>query len=89
MHRNSLKGMDFDLDFIGLKGMNFDPDFVHSFPLFSSLMKKREEGKENKVVKILIKSHTFQTDQCRLSHRKLESNSFSKELSDMHTVKRG
>ena len=73
---------------IGLKGMNFEHDFGYCFPLFSSLLKQREEGKANEVAKIVIKSHTFQIFQCSLTHRKLESNSFSKELSDMHTVKK-
>ena len=46
----------------GLKGMNFDPDLDYSFPLFSSLLKKkREEEKENELAKIVIKTHAFQT----------------------------
>ena len=46
----------------GLKGMNFDHDFGYSFPLFSSLQKKREEKKENELEKIMIKTYAFQTD---------------------------
>ena len=43
-----------------LKGMTFDYDFECSFPLFSSLLKKREEEKYNQLAKIVIKSHAFQ-----------------------------
>ena len=43
-----------------LKGMTFDHDFGYSFPLFSSLLKKREEKKKNEIAKIVIKSHAFQ-----------------------------
>jgi hypothetical protein len=34
--------------------MNFDHDFGYSFPLSSSLLKKREEEKENELAKIVI-----------------------------------
>ena len=40
--------------------MNFDHDFGYSFPLFSTLLKKR--GKK-KVIKKVIKSHAFLLDQ--------------------------
>ena len=43
-----------------MKGMSFDHDFVYSFSLFSSLLKKREEEKENELAKNVIKSHAFQ-----------------------------
>ena len=45
------------------KGMPFDHDFCYSFPLFSSLLKKEGREKENEIVKIVIKSHTFLLDQ--------------------------
>ena len=45
---------------------DFDHDFCYSFPLFSSLLKKREEEKENLVAKLVIKSHAFLLDQCSL-----------------------
>ena len=45
----------------GLKGMNFDHDIGYSFPLFSSLLQKREEKKENELEKIMIKTYAFQT----------------------------
>jgi hypothetical protein len=45
----------------GLKGMNFDHDFSYYLPLFSSLLKKRKEEKENKLAKINIKTHAFLT----------------------------
>ena len=34
-------------------------DFGYSFPLFSSLLKKEEDEKENELAKIVIKSHAF------------------------------
>ena len=46
-----------------LKGMTFDRDFGYSFSLFSFVLKKREEEKENKIAKIVIKSHPFQPGQ--------------------------
>ena len=39
--------------------MIFDHYFGYSFPLFSSLLKKRREEKENELAKIVIKSHAF------------------------------
>ena len=47
------------------KGLTFDHDFGYPFPLFSSLLKNREEEKENKVAKIVIKSHVFLLDQIK------------------------
>ena len=44
------------------KGMTFDHDFTYSFPLFSSLLKKEGREEENKVAKIVIKSHAFLLD---------------------------
>jgi hypothetical protein len=35
------------MNLIEQKDMTFDNDFGYSFPLFSSLLKKREEEKEN------------------------------------------
>ena len=43
--------------------MTFDQDFGYSFPIFSSLLKKREEEKENELGKIVIKDHAFLFDQ--------------------------
>ena len=43
-----------------LKGMNFAHNFGNYFPLFSSLLKKREEEKKNELAKSMIKSHAFQ-----------------------------
>ena len=40
--------------------MTFDHDFVYSF--IFTLKKKREEGKENKIAKIVIKVHAFLLD---------------------------
>jgi hypothetical protein len=39
--------------------MTLDHDFGYYFPLFSSLLKKGEEEKENELAKIVIKSHAF------------------------------
>ena len=44
------------------KGMTFDHDFGYYFPLFSSLLKKREEEKENELEKIVNKGHAFLLD---------------------------
>ena len=44
-----------------LNGMAFDHDFAYSYPLFSSLLKKREKEKEDELAKILIKGHVFQS----------------------------
>ena len=41
------------------EGMTFDHDFCYFILLFSSLLKKEGREKENDVVKIVIKSHTF------------------------------
>ena len=49
------------------KGMTFDHDFAYSFPLFSSLLKKREEEKENELAKIVIKGHAFLLDHSKYS----------------------
>ena len=46
--------------------MTFDHDFGYSIPLFSSLLKKSEEEKENEIAKIVIKSHAFLLDQDNL-----------------------
>ena len=43
------------------KGMTFDHDFGYSLSLLSSLL-KREEEKENKQKKMVIKSHAFLLD---------------------------
>ena len=51
------------------KGMTFDHDFGYSFHLSSSLLKKREEEKENKLAKILIKSHAFLLDHYKGYHK--------------------
>ena len=48
------------------KGMFFNHDFGYSFPLFSSLLKKREEEKENEVAKIVINSHAFLLDPSKI-----------------------
>ena len=45
------------------KGMTFYHDFGYSFVLFSSLLKKRKEEKENELEKIVIKSNDFQSGQ--------------------------
>ena len=37
---------------IGQKGMTFDHDFGYPFPLFSFFQNKREEEKENEIVKL-------------------------------------
>jgi hypothetical protein len=42
--------------------MTFDHGIGYSFALFFSLLKKREEEKENKLAKIVIKSHAFLLD---------------------------
>ena len=42
--------------------MTFDHEFGYSIPLFSSLLKKREEEKENELSKIAIKGHAFLLD---------------------------
>ena len=44
------------------KGMTFDHDFGYYFPHFSSLLKKKEEEKENELAKIVIKGHAFLLD---------------------------
>ena len=43
--------------------MTFDHDFGYFFPLFFSLLKKREKEKENELSKIVIKAHAFLLDQ--------------------------
>ena len=43
--------------------MTLDHDFVYFFPLYSSLLRKREEEKENELSKIVIKGHAFLLDQ--------------------------
>ena len=47
---------------IGQKGMTFDHKFGYPFPLFFFLKNKREEEKENEIVKIVFKSHAFLPD---------------------------
>ena len=42
--------------------MTFDHDFGYFFPRLSSLLKEREEEKENEVANIVIKSHAFLLD---------------------------
>jgi len=42
--------------------MTFDHDFGYFFPLFSSLLKKREEEKESYLANIVIKGHAFLLD---------------------------
>ena len=44
----------YDILLTGLKGMNFDHDFGNSFHLFSSLLKKIEEEKENESAKFVL-----------------------------------
>ena len=73
--------------------MTFDHDFGYHFPFFSSLLKKREEEKENELAKLLIKSHAFQLGLIRNSKGKLiaivvwenkykESNKEKKQITD-------
>ena len=50
--------------------MTFDHDFSYSFPLFSSLLKEREEEKENELSKIESKGHAFLLDL----NKKVRSN---------------
>ena len=45
--------------------MAFDHDFGYSFPLFSSLLEKREEEQENELAKIVIKGHAFLLDSIK------------------------
>ena len=52
------------------KGITFDHDFGYSIPLFSSLLKKREEEKENELAKIVIKSHALLLDLCSILEAK-------------------
>ena len=42
--------------------MNFEHDFGYSFPVFISLLIKREEEKENELAKIVVKCHAFLLD---------------------------
>ena len=44
------------------KCMTFDHDFGYSFLLLSSILKREGKEKENKVAKIVIKSHAFLLD---------------------------
>ena len=46
--------------------MTFEYDFGYSFSVFSSLLKKREEEKENGLANIVIKGHAFLLDPKRL-----------------------
>ena len=63
------------------KDMTFDHDFGYSFPLFSSLLKKGGEEKENEVAKIVIKSHVFLLDRRKKTFRILgEAIIFSSPL---------
>ena len=50
------------LALIEQRGMTFEHDFIYSFPLFSSLVKKEEEEKENELAKIVIKGNVFLLD---------------------------
>ena len=43
--------------------MTFDHEFGYSFPHFYSLLKKRDEEKENELARIVIKGHAFLLDR--------------------------
>ena len=58
-------------------GMTFDKDFGYFFPLFFSLLKKREEEKKNLLVKIVSKSHAFLLDPLK---KRLGKSSGSESL---------
>ena len=64
--------------FDGKKGMTFDHDFCYFIFLFSSLLKK-----ENKVAKIVIKSHTF------LFHHAFLLDHFSFPIQNRTNAKKG
>ena len=60
--------------------MTFDHEFSYSYPLFSSLLKrKREEEKENELAKIVIKSHAFQPDRLESQRLMLFYNYIGKD----------
>ena len=61
--RNRTKYLSHFVKKIVQKDVTFDHDSGYSFPLFSSLLKNREEEKENELAKIVIKSHAFLLDQ--------------------------
>ena len=59
----SLPGANQPGSLIQQKGMTFDHDFGHSFPLFTSLIKKEGRIKGECIAKIVIKSHAFLLDR--------------------------
>ena len=59
--------------------MTFDHDFGYSFPRLSSLLKKREEEKENEVANIVIKSHAFLLDILFKREEKIEEETLGRK----------